>query len=205
MAQDNYMGGINDTALLREFLDRHGSPAVILACPPTVADSTNFPRSPTADLECLIRPTDDINSLRSPTTASYSPPSVLGPAQGPSLIYYNPSFSAWIRAADFPEKSFQDWAEDFSVWHSLRVLKTAYISYAHTTWVSYLVGERWMVLQSVVHWSQMDHRDTNPPESDEDVQQTKRWKSPVLDTYPLTSPPLVTEGTVRPRKRRRTS
>jgi hypothetical protein len=198
------MGGINDTALLREFLDRHGSPAVILACPPTVVDSTNVPQSPTTGLECLVWSTDDINSPRSPTTASYSPPSVLEPSQGPSLIYFNPSFSAWIRDADFPEKSFQDWAEDPSVWHSVRVLKTAYISYGHTTWVSYLVGERWIVLQSVVHWSQMERRATKPPESDEDVKPTKRWKSPILDTRPLASPPWETEGAVRPRKRRRT-
>lgn len=121
----------HDTALLREFLDRHGSPAVILRCPP-LTNSFNCPELPTADLDCLLSPTDDLYSPPSPTTISDSPPPVLDSALDPKLIYFNPSFSAWIRNAGFPEKAFKEWVENSSMWHDIRNQKTAHISYAHT-------------------------------------------------------------------------
>ena len=193
----------HDTALLREFLDCHGSPAVILRCPPPRADSFNCAGSPTADLDCLQSPTDDLYSLPSPTTISDSPPPALDRALDPKLIYFNPSFSAWIRDVDFPENAFKEWAEDSSMWHDIRNQKTTHIGYAHTIWFSYLIGGKWGVLQSTLHWSQMNRMNTPVQESDEEMKRIKRWRNPTLDALPLATPPLDTGKHMRPRKRRR--
>lgn len=191
----------HDTSLLREFLDRHGSPAVIIRCPLPRSDSLNCPGSRTADLDCLQSPTDDLYSPPFPTTISDSLPPALDPALDPKLIYFNPSFSAWIRDVNFPENAFKEWAEDSSMWHDIRNQKTANISYAHTIWLSYLIGGKWGVLQSTLHWSQMNHMNIPVQELDEEMKRIKRWRNPSLDALPLATSPLDTSEYTRPRKR----
>jgi hypothetical protein len=89
------------------------------------------------------------------------------------------------------------------MWCDIRNQKTTHISYAHTIWLSYLIGGKWGVLQSTLHWSQMNHMNTPVRESDEEMKRIKRWRNPTLDGLPLATPPLDTDEHMRPRKRRR--